>query len=75
MNAFFIKCVFSPQRGGKGGRWEGDSGRRGHMYTLANSGQCIWQKSTQYCKAIIIQLKANSFFLMCISNQTPNKFI
>ena len=35
----------------------------------------VWQKSTQYCKAIILQLNINNFFKMCVFNQIPNKSI
>ena len=45
------------------GGWEGGSRisrGRGHMYTyLSLIHVAVWQKPTQYCKAIILQLKMN----------------
>ena len=41
---------------GQGGRWEGGSRRRGHMLYLWLIHVDVWQKPTQYCKAIILQL-------------------
>ena len=41
-----------------GGRWEGDTRRRGRVYLWLN-GADVWQKPTQHCKAIILQLKIN----------------
>ena len=38
-------------------RWEGGSGGRGHMYTLWLIHVDVWQKPSQYCKAVILQLK------------------
>ena len=39
--------------------WEGGSRGRGHMYTLWLINGDVWQKPTQQCKAIILQLKIN----------------
>ena len=41
--------------------WDGEGGRRGvqdgqHMYTIADSCQCV-AKPLQYCKVISLQLK------------------
>ena len=48
-------------RGGRwSGRWKGGSRRRGHMSIylyLLLIHVAVWQKSTQYCKVIILQLK------------------
>ena len=35
------------ERGGGGGGWDG-----GHMYSMADSYQCMAEKLLQYCKAI-----------------------
>ena len=43
---------------GWGGRWEGDTRRRGRVFLWLN-GVDVWQKPTQHCKAIILQLKIN----------------
>ena len=37
------------------GRWEGVSRGRGHMYTYDWVMLFVWQKPTQYCKAIILE--------------------
>ena len=41
----------------------GGSGGKGHMCNLWLIHAVVWQKPTQYCKAIILQLK-KKFFLM-----------
>ena len=54
-------------RGRGGMRWEGGSRRRGHMYTYVHMYTHVhtyihvnaWQKWTQYCEAIMLQLKIN----------------
>ena len=51
------------QRVGWGGRWEGGSGAGGAYVCLWLIPVDVWQKSTQYCKAIILQLKISIFFL------------
>ena len=41
--------------------WEGGSGQRGHTHTHTELIHVVvWQKATQHCKAIILQLKINS---------------
>ena len=50
-----------PRGVGKGGRWQGGSRARGtyeHMWLIHVD---VWQKSNQYSKAIILQLKINEF--------------
>ena len=43
--------------------WEEGSGRRGHTYTYVWLNHVdVWQKPTQYYKAIILQLKMNTLF-------------
>ena len=37
------------------GRWEGVSRGRGHMYTYDWVMLVVWQKPTQYCKAVILE--------------------
>ena len=37
--------------------------REGHKYTCGRFIIDVWQEATQYCKAIIFQLKINIFFL------------
>ena len=55
------KNVLGQPRGvGWGGRWEGGSRGRGHIYTYGWF-MLMNQKPTQYCKAIIHQLKINNF--------------
>ena len=46
-----------------GRRWEGDSRKRGHMYTWLIHVD-VWQKSSQYCKQIINQFKINSYIFL-----------
>ena len=50
---------------GWGGRWEGRSRRRGHTYRTYTYLWLIhvdmWQKPSQYCKAIVLQLNINKF--------------
>ena len=41
----------------KGGRWEGGLRVKGHYIYLWLIHVDVWQKPTQYCKAIILQLK------------------
>ena len=48
-------ALYQPRGVGWGGRWEGDSSGRRHMYTYGRF-MLIWQK-TKFCKAIILQLK------------------
>ena len=45
-----------------GGRWERVSRGRGHLYTCGWFHVDVCQKPTQYCKAIILQLKINTYF-------------
>ena len=55
-----IWCSVSPRRVGWDRRWEG--GSRGREYTYSYGYYIhvnIWQKQTQYCKAVILQLKIN----------------
>ena len=42
---------------GWAGRWEGGAGRREHGYSLWLLIVAVWQKTTTFCKAIILQLK------------------
>jgi len=42
----------------RGERWEGDSGGRGHVYTLQRIHVDVWQKSIHY-KTTILLLKSN----------------
>ena len=44
---------------GWGHRWEGGSRRRTYVYLWLIYVD-VWQKSTHYCKAIILQLKIKS---------------
>jgi len=54
---------------GWGGRWVGSSRERGHRYIwLIYVG--VWQKPTQYYRAIILQLKINKFNY---KNKSQNK--
>ena len=50
---------------GWGGRWEGRSRRRGHTYRTYTYLWLIhvdmWQKPSQYCKAIVLQLNIKKF--------------
>ena len=50
-----ICCSVTPERGGMGGRFK----REGPSVYLWMTHVDIWQKPTQYCKAIIFQLKIN----------------
>ena len=45
---------WQPRGVGRGRRWMASTRGREHMYT---SGWFIWQKLSQYCKVIILQLK------------------
>ena len=49
------RALKQPRGVGWGGRREGGSRGRGHM------GTYVWQKPTQFYKAIILQLKINKF--------------
>ena len=51
-------ALLQPRGVGWGGRLEGDT-QRGHVYLWLNSVDA-WQKPTQHCKAIILQLKINT---------------
>ena len=51
-------ALWQPRGVGWGRRWEGDSTRREHVH-LRLIHVDVWQKPTQYCKAIILQLKVN----------------
>ena len=58
-------------RVGWGGRWEGGLGAGvgayAHLWLIPVD---VWQKSTQYCKAIILQLKISIFFFKFSGNHT-----
>ena len=58
------------QRVGSGGRWEGGPGAGGAYVCLWLIPVDVWQKSTQYCKAIILQLKISIFFFKFSGNHT-----
>ena len=49
-------CDNLEERDGMGG-----SRARGHLWLIYAD---VWQKRTQYCKAIILQLKINNLLLM-----------
>ena len=52
-----------------GWRWEGDSRGRGCMYTYGWLIHVdVWQKSAQYCKAIIMQLLLKNNFKRVIKD-------
>ena len=51
-------ALWLPGGMGWGGRWEGGS-RWGIYVYLWLIHADVWQKSTQYCKAVILQLKTN----------------
>ena len=51
-----VLCDNLEERDGMGG-----SRARGHLWQIYAD---VWQKRTQYCKAIILQLKMNNLFLM-----------
>ena len=60
--------------------WDGVVGGReaqeeGHIYTYDLTHDDIWQKPTQHCKAIILQLKVSKFFFKVknITKQKPFK--
>ena len=53
-----IQSLWQPRGVGWGRRWEGDSRGKRHVY-LWLIHIAIWQKPTQYCEAIILQLKIN----------------
>ena len=50
-------ALYQPRGVRWGGRWEGGSGGRGHMYIYGGFMLMFWQKTTEVCKAIILQLK------------------
>ena len=50
-------ALYQPRRVGWGGRWDGGSKGRGYMLYLSLSHVEVWQKTTKFCKAIILQLK------------------
>ena len=47
---------------GVGWGWEGGSGEKGHVY-LRLIHTVEWQKATQHCKAIILQLKIKYIYI------------
>ena len=49
------QCSGTPGGVGWGGEWEGASGWKGHVY-LWPIHIDVWQKPSQYCKVIILQL-------------------
>jgi len=49
----------NPEAVGWGGRWEGTFRREKTNLYLWLIHADVWQKSTKYCKAIILQLKFN----------------
>jgi len=49
-------ALYQPRGVAWGGRWEGGSKGRGYMYTYGWFID-VWQKTTKFCKAIILQLK------------------
>ena len=51
-------ALLQPRGVGWGGSWEAGSRGRGHVY-LQLIPVDVWQKPTQYCTAIILQLKLN----------------
>ena len=51
-------ALHQPRGVGCGGSWEGGSRGRGHVYLWLIHVD-VWQKPTQYFKAIILQLKIN----------------
>ena len=53
-----------------GGRWEGGSRGKGYMYILWLIHVDVWQKLTQYCKAIILQLKTINLFTKRRKNES-----
>ena len=74
MQAAETQCSVTTSRVSWGGRvkWEGI-----HVYLRLIHGD-VWQKPTQYCKAIILQLKIKtkenlSFFLKKRQKKTPQK--
>ena len=50
------RALYQPRGVGWGGRWEGGSRGRGYVYLWLIHVD-IWQKTTKFCKAIILQLK------------------
>jgi len=46
------EALWQSRKVGWGGSWEGDLGGWGHWLILY-----VWQKTTKFCKAIILQLK------------------
>ena len=46
-----------PREIGWGGLWEAGSECGGHMYTCGRFMLDVWQKPSQYCQVIILQLK------------------
>ena len=59
-------ALYQPRRVGWGGRWEGGSRGRGYMVYLWLIHVEVWQKTTKFCKAIILQL-INNFLKNCSS--------
>ena len=50
-------ALWQPRGVGWGGRWEGRVKRAGtHLWLICVD---VWQKPTQYCKAIVLQFKIN----------------
>ena len=49
-------ALYQPRGVGWGRRWEGGSRGRGYVYLWLIHVD-IWQKTTKFCKAIILQLK------------------
>ena len=61
---------------GRGGRWEGRFKREETYLYLWLIHVDVWQKPTQYCKAIVLQLKINlkQFFKIQLRKKTePEK--
>ena len=57
---------------GVGWGWEGGSGEKGHVY-LRLIHTVEWQKATQHCKAIILQLKIKNKYAAFINiNYEPS---
>ena len=51
------RALQQPRGVGWGGRWEGGLRGRGHRVHLWVIHADIWQKTTKFCKAIVLQLK------------------
>ena len=56
-----IQCSVTTQRDGVGWEVGGRFEREGAHVCLWLINVDIWQKPTQYCKAILFQLKVNTF--------------